>query len=133
MGRIDDVINIAGHRLSTGDIEEVIARHPAVAECAVVAEADDLKGEIPVGFVVLNNASLSTSVQAQLVEAVRSTIGAIACFKRAILVPRLPKTRSGKVLRKTLKAMLNGEAVEVPPTIDDPSALDEIRRVMAAC
>ena len=126
MGRIDDVINVAGHRLSTGDIEEVIARHSDVAECAVVAQSDDLKGEIPVGFVVTNAHCSADSVPSDLVQDVRAGIGPIACFKKVHIVPRLPKTRSGKVLRKTLKAMVNGETVSVPPTIDDPVALDEI-------
>ncbi len=131
MGRVDDVINIAGHRLSTGDIEEVIAQHPDVAECAVVAMHDDLKGELPVGFVVLNSADgQSSRIETELVGRVRQSIGAIACYQHSHLVSRLPKTRSGKVLRKVLKAMLNGENIAVPATIDDPSSLDDIKKVL---
>lgn len=131
MGRVDDVINIAGHRLSTGDIEEVIAQHPSVAECAVVAISDNLKGELPVGFVVLNSSDVERSdIEAELSQLVRQSIGAIACYRQSYLVPRLPKTRSGKVLRKVLKAMLNGEPVAVPPTIDDPSSLLDIKKVL---
>jgi propionyl-CoA synthetase len=133
MGRVDDVINIAGHRLSTGDIEEVIARHPDVAECAVVAMNDELKGQLPVGFVVLNSSVDSTSdrgIEAELTQLVRQSIGPIACYRRSYVVSRLPKTRSGKVLRKVLKAMLNGEDVLLPPTIDDVLSLDEIKKVL---
>ena len=129
MGRVDDVINIAGHRLSTGDIEELIAQHPAVAECVVVAVNDELKGELPVGFVVLNSANHGDgNIKAELVQRVRQSIGPVACYRQTYLVPRLPKTRSGKVLRKVLKAMLNGTQVVVPPTIDDPSSLDDIKK-----
>jgi propionyl-CoA synthetase len=133
MGRVDDVINIAGHRLSTGDIEEVIAQHPDVAECAVVAMHDQLKGELPVGFVVLNSSVDSSSranIESELCQLVRQSIGPIACYRSSHVVPRLPKTRSGKVLRKVLKAMLNGEDVVLPPTIDDVSSLDEIKKVL---
>lgn len=135
MGRVDDVINIAGHRLSTGDIEEVIARHPDVAECAVVAMLDELKGELPVGFVVLNNSADSDAdadggIESELSQLVRQSIGPIACYRTSHVVSRLPKTRSGKVLRKVLKAMLNGEDVLLPPTIDDVSSLDEVKKVL---
>lgn len=132
MGRVDDVINIAGHRLSTGDIEEVLAQNSNVAECAVVAQADELKGEVPVGFIVLNSKiSDSSSINKDLLTSVRNEIGAIACYKTSYIVPRLPKTRSGKVLRKVLKSMLAGEGVTIPPTIDDPASLDEIRNVLS--
>lgn len=131
MGRVDDVINVAGHRLSTGDIEEVLAAHPQVAECAVVAQSDSLKGELPIGFLVLNNNSDKAQVELELVKLVRDKIGPLACYKQSHLVARLPKTRSGKVLRKTLKAIINGDDVSVPPTIEDPSALDEVKRVLS--
>ena len=132
MGRVDDVINVAGHRLSTGDIEEVIAANPMVAECAVVAEHCDLKGQIPVGFVVLNSDQASTDSVSQLLTLdVRKNIGPLACYKHSYVVPRLPKTRSGKVLRKVLKAMLHGEQVATPPTIDDAGSIEEIRLVLS--
>ena len=132
MGRVDDVINVAGHRLSTGDIEEVIAANPMVAECAVVAEHCDLKGQIPVGFVVLNSDQASTDSVSQLLTLdVRKNIGPLACYKHSYVVPRLPKTRSGKVLRKVLKAMLHGEQVATPPTIDDAGSIEEIRLILS--
>jgi propionyl-CoA synthetase len=128
MGRIDDVINVAGHRLSTGAMEEVIATHPDVAECAVVGVADDLKGQVPVGFVVLKAGSQreQADLQPELVGMVRDRIGAVAAFKEALVVARLPKTRSGKVLRSTMRAMADGRDYSVPSTIDDPAILDEI-------
>ena len=128
MGRIDDVINVAGHRLSTGAMEEVIATHPAVAECAVVGVADELKGQVPVGFVVLK-AGIEVEpevLQAELVQMIRDRIGAVAAFREALVVPRLPKTRSGKVLRSTMRAIADGRDYTVPSTIDDPVILDEI-------
>jgi propionyl-CoA synthetase len=132
MGRVDDVINVAGHRLSTGDIEEVLAANSIIAECAVVAQHCELKGEIPVGFVVLNSDQTdSLDVANRLMQDVRKTIGPLACYKDSYVVARLPKTRSGKVLRKVLKAMLHGEDVAIPPTIDDPKSLDEIRLALA--
>ncbi|MGC8660506.1 MAG: AMP-binding enzyme, partial [Desulfomonilaceae bacterium] len=128
MGRIDDVINVAGHRLSTGGMEEVLARHPDVAECAVVGAADDLKGQVPVGFIVLKAGV--TKPQEQIIEEVikmvRNEIGAVASFKKAVVVNRLPKTRSGKVLRGTMRKIADNETYSVPSTIDDPTTLDEI-------
>jgi propionyl-CoA synthetase len=134
MGRIDDVINVAGHRLSTGAMEEVIATHPAVAECAVIGVADALKGQVPVGFVVLKAGAAvePAALEAELVQLVRERIGAVASFKRAFVVPRLPKTRSGKILRATMRAIADGEAVAVPPTIDDPAILGEIAETVCA-
>ena len=128
MGRIDDVINVAGHRLSTGAMEEVIATHPAVAECAVIGVADELKGQVPVGFVVLKaGVDVEPEVlQAELVQMVRERIGAVAAFRGALVVPRLPKTRSGKILRSTMRAIADGRDYTVPSTIDDPAILDEI-------
>jgi propionyl-CoA synthetase len=128
MGRTDDVINVAGHRLSTGTMEEILASHPDVAECAVIARADALKGEIPFGLVVLKAGCDRdpANVQAELVALVREKIGPVAAFKDALVVPRLPKTRSGKILRATMRKIANGETVTVPATIEDPAVLDQI-------
>jgi propionyl-CoA synthetase len=134
MGRVDDVINVAGHRLSTGGMEEVLATHPDVAECAVVGVADELKGQVPVGFVVLK-AGVERDpdeLQRELVALVRERIGAVASFKEAAIVARLPKTRSGKILRGTMRGLADGRDVAVPATIDDPVILDEIRGALAA-
>jgi propionyl-CoA synthetase len=128
MGRIDDVINVAGHRLSTGAMEEVIATHPDVAECAVVGAADELKGQVPVGFVVLKAGvdRDEEELRTELVSLVRDRIGAVAAFREAFVVPRLPKTRSGKILRSTIRAIADGSSYATPSTIDDPAALDDI-------
>ena len=128
MSRVDDIINVAGHRLSTGAIEEVLAGHGAVAECAVIGAADELKGEVPVGFVVLKSGVNTPDQQVieELVERVRATIGAFACFKTAVVVKGLPKTRSGKILRGTMKRIADGVEYSVPATIDDPAVLAEI-------
>ena len=133
MGRTDDVINVAGHRLSTGEMEEIVAAHPAVAECAVIGITDQLKGQLPLGLVVLKDGVDIDAAQLQqkLVDAVREQIGAIACFREAIVVARLPKTRSGKILRKVLRQLADGEAYKVPSTIDDPQILDEIAAALA--
>lgn len=127
-GRIDDVINVAGHRLSTADMEEIVASHPAVAECAVVGVEDQMKGQVPVGFVVVKSGIdiTETELQNQLVQMVRDKLGAIACFKQSILVRRLPKTRSGKILRKVMRAIADGKEYTAPSTIEDYAALDEI-------
>ncbi|RDJ19840.1 propionyl-CoA synthetase [Bosea caraganae] len=128
MGRTDDIINVAGHRLSTGGMEEVLASHPAVAECAVVGIRDALKGEQPCGFVVLK-AGVSEGpeqIERELVALVRERIGPVAAFKLALTVNRLPKTRSGKILRATMKKIADGEDYAMPATIDDPAVLDEI-------
>lgn len=132
MGRTDDVINVAGHRLSTGEMEEIIASHPAVAECCVIGLPDELKGQQPVGFVLLKNGiTTNTSIiQDELVALVRQEIGAVACFKRALVVPRLPKTRSGKILRKLLRQIGEGQSYQIPSTIDDPASLPEIEQLM---
>ncbi|HMC80983.1 MAG TPA: propionyl-CoA synthetase [Acidimicrobiia bacterium] len=128
MGRIDDVINVAGHRLSTGAMEEVIATHPDVAECAVIGVADQLKGQLPVGLVVLKAGVErdAAEIEAELSALVRDRIGAVASFRDALVVPRLPKTRSGKILRSTMRRMADGQEVAVPSTIDDPAILDEV-------
>jgi len=132
MARTDDVINVAGHRLSTGAMEEVLASHPDVAECAVIGAADALKGQAPVGFICLN-ASCDRdheAVKAECVRLVRERIGPVAAFKTAIVVSRLPKTRSGKVLRGVMSKMADGKDWKAPATIDDPGALEEIREAL---
>ena len=128
MSRVDDIINVAGHRLSTGGMEEVLAGHPDVAECAVVGVADDLKGEVPVGFVVTKAgvARSDEEIVRELVERVRGNIGPVAAFKTAMVVKRLPKTRSGKILGGTMKRIAVGVEYNVPATIDDPAVLGEI-------
>jgi len=133
MGRIDDVINVAGHRLSTGAMEEVIASHPDVAECAVIGIADDIKGEVPIGFAVLKNGAGQPleGVAAQLVLMVKKQIGAFANLKRVIILEQLPKTRSGKILRAILRKIARGEHYETPSTIDDPALLSEIEDYIA--
>ncbi|EPV0879849.1 propionyl-CoA synthetase [Vibrio vulnificus] len=133
MGRIDDVINVAGHRLSTGEMEEIVGAHPAVAECAVVGVHDELKGQLPLGFVVLKDGVKidPTELEQELVGKVRNEIGAVACFKQALVVERLPKTRSGKILRRTIRQIADGEQYAVPSTIDDPSSLNEIEKVLS--
>jgi propionyl-CoA synthetase len=133
MGRIDDVINVAGHRLSTGAMEEVLASHPDVAECAVIGVQDALKGEVPVGFVVYKAGVKKPEEQMvrELIERVRERIGPVAFFKLATVVARLPKTRSGKILRGTMRRIADGQEVKVPPTIDDPAIIDEIRASLA--
>jgi propionyl-CoA synthetase len=132
MGRVDDVINVAGHRLSTGAIEEAVATHPDVAECAVIGVADELRGQVPVGFVVLKAGAdrMPAAVQDELVALVRERVGAVAVFKRAMVVARLPKTRSGKILRGTMRDIADGRDYRVPSTIDDPAILDEIAEVL---
>ncbi|WP_439574320.1 propionyl-CoA synthetase [Phreatobacter sp.] len=133
MGRTDDIINVAGHRLSTGGMEEVLSSHPDVAECAVIGMADALKGEVPCGFVVLKAGvnKLPEEVEKELVQLVRDRIGPVAAFKLAIAVTRLPKTRSGKILRGTMKKIADGGEWSMPATIDDPAVLDEIAAALA--
>ncbi len=132
MGRTDDIINVAGHRLSTGGMEEVLANHPEVAECAVIGVADNLKGQLPVGFLVLkagvemDHAEIVSGV----VKMVRETIGPVAAFKTATIVERLPKTRSGKILRGTMQKIADNEDYKIPATIDDPVILDEIKTAL---
>ncbi|HLJ21584.1 MAG TPA: AMP-binding protein, partial [Stellaceae bacterium] len=128
MTRTDDIINVAGHRLSTGGIEEVLAAHPDVAECAVIGVHDGLKGQVPLGFLVLKAGVTKsrTEVQAEAVQLVRDRIGPVASFKTALVVERLPKTRSGKILRGTMRKIADGEEWKMPATIDDPAILGEI-------
>jgi propionyl-CoA synthetase len=128
MTRTDDIINVAGHRLSTGAMEEVLAHHPEVAECAVIGVNDSLKGELPLGLLVLQ-AGVNRpheEIVAEVVRMVRERIGLVASFKTALVVERLPKTRSGKILRATMKKIADGETYRTPATIDDPAILDEI-------
>ncbi|RUO41523.1 propionyl-CoA synthetase [Pseudidiomarina aestuarii] len=129
MGRTDDVINVAGHRLSTGEMEAVLAMDSAVAECAVIGIQDELKGQVPLGLVIVKDGEQvsAQALQERLVQLVRSEIGAVACLKQVLMVPRLPKTRSGKILRRVLRQLADGTEVVVPSTIDDPSCIDELR------
>lgn len=131
-GRLDDIINVAGHRLSTAEMEEIVAAHDSVAECAVIGIADELRGQRPVGLVVLRPGQpLSPEqLQADLIQRVREDIGAVAYFRQVLQVDRLPKTRSGKILRRTLRAMADGQAFTLPSTLDDPTIIDEIHAVM---
>ena len=133
MSRIDDIINVAGHRLSTGAMEEVLSAHPDVAECAVIGIADELKGQLPVGFVVLQSGAAREvgEVEAELVRMVREQIGPVAAFKKVAIVARLPKTRSGKILRGTMRRIADGEPWTMPATIDDPEILSEIGGTVA--
>jgi propionyl-CoA synthetase len=132
MGRVDDVINVAGHRLSTGEMEEIVATHQDVAECAVIGVEDELRGQVPVGLVVLKAGAQidEGEIQQELVKMIREEIGAIACFKRAAVVKRLPKTRSGKILRSTMRKIADSKAYTAPSTIDDPAILLEIEETL---
>ncbi len=132
MARTDDVINVAGHRLSTGQMEEVVAQHKDIAECAVIGVHDDMKGQLPAGFVVLNAgvARDAKDIEAEVVKLVRDVIGPVAAFKNVMVVKRLPKTRSGKILRGTMRQIADGETWKMPATIDDPAILDEIGDVL---
>ena len=134
MARTDDIINVAGHRLSTGAMEEVIAGHPDVAECAVIGVADEMKGQLPMGFVVLS-AGVGRDVkeiEREIVALVREKIGPVAAFRTAVPVKRLPKTRSGKILRATMQKIADREDWSMPATIDDPAVLDEIGEALKA-
>ena len=133
MGRTDDVINVAGHRLSTGEMEEVLSAHPAVAACAVVGINDSLKGQVPLGLVVIKNgiSTCDTQLEKELKQSIRTSIGAIASLKNLFIIDRLPKTRSGKILRKTLRQMIDGEKVEIPSTIEDSQVITELSATLA--
>ena len=132
MSRTDDIINVAGHRLSTGAMEEVLSAHPDVAECAVTGVADSLKGQVPLGFLVLNAGCERShdSIVGEIVQMVRDQIGPVAAFKQALVVQRLPKTRSGKILRGTIQKIADVEEWKMPATIDDPAILDEITEAL---
>jgi propionyl-CoA synthetase len=125
MGRTDDIINVAGHRLSTGSMEQILAQHPAVAECAVIGVHDEIKGQKPAGYVVLKSGEEITHdlLAMELIAMVRAQIGAVASFRDVIIVSALPKTRSGKILRKTMRQIIGGEDFVIPPTIEDPAAI----------
>ena len=131
-GRMDDIINVAGHRLSTAEMEEVVASHEAIAECAVVGIADELKGQIPVGFFILKTGveASEAAIEKELIQKVRQTIGPVAAFKRAVQVERLPKTRSGKILRKVMRAIADNRPFNPPSTIEDMSVLEELKVLM---
>ena len=132
MARTDDVINVAGHRLSTGGMEEVLAGHKDVAECAVIGVADELKGQLPLGFVCLSDGvnRPHEEIEKECVTRVRSEIGPVAAFKLCKVVDRLPKTRSGKILRATMVNIADGNEWKMPATIDDPAILDEITEAL---
>ena len=134
LGRTDDIINCAGHRLSTGGIEEVLARHPDVAECAVIGIADPVKGEVPCGFLVLKAGSVRAAgeIEGEAMALVREAIGPVASFRTAVVVDRLPKTRSGKILRGTMKRIADGQSYTMPATIEDPATLDTIAAAFAS-
>jgi len=129
MSRTDDIINVAGHRLSTGAIEEVLSEHQSVAECAVLGIADKLKGQLPIGLVVLKSGvdKDNDTISKECVQMVRDKIGPVAAFKVVIVIKRLPKTRSGKILRGTIRKIADGVEYKIPPTIDDPAILTEIK------
>ena len=129
MSRTDDIINVAGHRLSTGAIEEVLSEHQSVAECAVLGIADKLKGQLPIGLVVLKSGveKDNETVSKECIQMVRDKIGPVAAFKTVIVIKRLPKTRSGKILRGTIRKIADKEEYKIPATIDDPKILDEIK------
>jgi propionyl-CoA synthetase len=136
MGRTDDVLNVAGHRLSTGSLEEALSGHPAVAECAVIGVSDPLKGQVPRGLVVLkagvevDGEEQRAALVAALVDRVRSEVGAVAALRRVDIVDALPKTRSGKILRRTMRQIADGETPPVPSTIEDPTVLGDLAAVL---
>jgi len=130
MGRIDDVINVAGHRLSTGQMEAVLGSHADVAECAVIGVADEIKGQVPRGFVIVADGVTPDGLADELVKLVRDEIGAVACLKQVDIVSALPKTRSGKILRKSMRAIAHGHDEEPPSTIEDPDVLHALRPVL---
>jgi propionyl-CoA synthetase len=134
MGRTDDVINVAGHRLSTGSLEAVVATHELVAECAVIGVADSIKGQIPKAFVVLKAGAQvdAEELRKEIVALVRKEVGPVAALNEAVIVPGLPKTRSGKVLRKTMRGIADGKTVDIPSTIEDASVLDVLRPLLRA-
>jgi propionyl-CoA synthetase len=132
MSRTDDIINVAGHRLSTGAMEEVLADHPDVAECAVLGVEDSLKGQIPIGFLVLNAGvdRKEADIVKEVIQMVRDRIGPVAAFKTATVVKRLPKTRSGKILRGTIQKIADNKEFKTPATIDDPATLTEMEEAL---
>jgi propionyl-CoA synthetase len=135
LGRVDDVINVSGHRLSKGEMEEIIAAHPHVAECAVVGIQDELRGQVPLAFAVIKDGHTISEEQLEqeLVDLIREKIGAVTCLKHAIRVARLPKTRSGKILRKTIRDIADSNFTTIPSTIEDEKVLDEITTRLSDC
>ena len=132
MARTDDIINCAGHRLSTGAMEEVLSKHKDIAECAVVGIEDELKGQIPMGFIVINSGVKTPhqDIIGETISMVRNEIGPVASFRKVVVVKRLPKTRSGKILRSTMASIVDGKNYKMPATIDDPDILDEIKKAL---
>ena len=130
MSRFDDIINTAGHRLSTSQIEEVLIGHEDIVEAAVVGAKDEHKGEVPVGFVVLKDGvtKKEADIEKECVQRIRTNIGPVVSFKKCIVVDKLPKTRSGKIIRKVLKSMIDGESPQIPPTIEDKSIISDIKK-----
>ena len=129
-GRVDDVINVAGHRLSTAEMEEIVSSHHSVAECAVIGINDELKGQVPLALVVTKSGEAIENFQLQheIVQLVREQIGAVASLRDVVIVQRLPKTRSGKILRKLLRSIADGDNFQIPSTIDDEAIIDEVRK-----
>ena len=132
MARTDDIINCAGHRLSTGAMEEVLSKHPDVAECAVLGIEDELKGHVPMGFIVLNSGTQNSedNIISDTIKMVREEIGAVAAFKNVKVIKRLPKTRSGKILRSTMAAIVDNRPFKIPGPIEDPDVIEEIKQVL---
>ena len=131
MSRTDDIINCAGHRLSTGSIEEILTQHKDIAECAVVGVNNELKGQVPVGLIVLNNSSMNAeeTIIEETINLVREKLGPVASYKKSIIVENLPKTRSGKILRSTISKILNKEDYKLPATIEDINTLELIKSI----
>jgi propionyl-CoA synthetase len=130
MTRLDDIINTAGHRLSTASMEEILLTHPSINEAAVVAKIEELKGEIPIGFVVIKTGHSSQGIEKELIALIRKTIGPVACFQHVVVVDKLPKTRSGKILRNILRKIIEGEPYKFPATIEDETVLEVIKEVV---
>ena len=132
MSRTDDIINCAGHRLSTGAMEEVLSKHEDIAECAVVGIDDELKGQVPMGFIVINTGTSKANniIIDETINSVRNEIGPVASFRKVVIVNRLPKTRSGKILRSTIAAIVDKKTYKIPATIDDETILDEIKEAI---
>ena len=131
MSRTDDIINCAGHRISTGSIEEILTVHKDIAECAVIGLKDNLKGEVPIGLIVLNNSLISSeeNIIEESIKLVRDKLGPVASYKKSFIVSSLPKTRSGKILRSTISKILNDQTYTIPPTIEDLKVLDYIKKL----
>ena len=132
MSRTDDIINCAGHRLSTGAMEEVLSKHEDIAECAVVGIDDELKGQVPMGFIVINTGTSKANniIIDETINSVRNEIGPVASFRKVVIVNRLPKTRSGKILRSTIASIVDKKPYKIPATIDDATILDEIKEAI---